>query len=155
RLYPEDARVGMLAVFFAGTLPLALYSSAYFGNESLHALLAGVALVAGGDRLLGPRTSSRQSPWPGLWLGLASLVQFTPLAIGPVALFFLAVKLVAVERARLARVAGQVALCAGVFLAVAGWYYARNLIHFGAPIAGNWGRLPGPQAWWQQPGFHT
>jgi hypothetical protein len=155
RLYPGDARVGLLAVLFAGTLPVALYSSAYFSNESLHALLAGVALVAGVDALLAKQTSAAQAAWLGLWLGLAALAKFTALAIAPVALFFLAVKLVAVERVRPARVAALVAVAAGVLLAVAGWYYARNVVHFGAPIAGNWGRLEGGRAWWQQPGFHT
>ena len=40
-------------------------------------------------------------------------------------------------------------------LALAGWFYARNQLHFGTPLMGNWA-LPGAdQTWWQQPGFHT
>jgi hypothetical protein len=155
RLYPGDARVGLLAVLFAAALPVNLYSSAYFGNESFHALLAGLALLAGVDALLAERTRAAQAALLGLWLGLAALTKFTALAIAPVALFFLACKLVAIERAEPARTARRVALCAGVLLAVCGWYYARNVVHFGTPIAGNWGRLAGSHTWWQQPGFHT
>ncbi len=155
RLHPGDARVALLAVLFAAVLPVNLYSSAYFTNESFHALLAGVALVACVDALLASRTTPRQAALLGLWLGLAALAKFTALAIAPVALFFLACKLVAVERVRWTRAARLVALAALVLVGIAGWYYARNLIELGAPIAGNWGSLPGTQAWWQQPGFHT
>jgi hypothetical protein len=155
RLHPGDARIAGLAVLFAAVLPVSLYSSAYFTNESFHALLAGVALVACVDALLAPRTTSAQAALLGLWLGLAALAKFTALAIAPVALFFLACKLLAVERARWARVAELVGLAAALLVGVAGWYYARNWLELGAPIAGNWGRLPGARAWWQQPGFHT
>jgi len=155
RLHPGDGRVALLAVLFAAVLPVNLYSSAYFTNESFHALLAGVALVAGVDALLAPRTSARQAAWLGATLGFAALAKFTALAFAPVALFFLAIKLVAIERAPLARAAGRVACAAGLLLLVCGWYYARNWILLGTPIAGNWGHLSGERAWWQQPGFHT
>ncbi|HEX5066626.1 MAG TPA: hypothetical protein VFY49_10965, partial [Myxococcota bacterium] len=155
RLRPDDPRVGFLAVLFAAVFPVNLYSAAYFTNETFHALLAGVALLACVDALLAPRASARQAAWLGLALGLAALAKFTALALVPVALFFLAVKLVAVERARPARAAGLVALAAGACLAVSGWYYARNVLVFGTPVAGNWGDLAAGMAWWQQPGFHT
>ena len=155
RLRPGDGRVGMLAVLFAAVLPVGLYSAAYFTNETFHALLGGVALVAGVDALLAPRTSALQSAWLGLSLGLASLAKFTALALVPVALFFLACKLAAVERARAARTLGLPALAASVWLAVCGWYYARNWMVFGTPVAANWGDLSNGMAWWQQPGFHT
>ena len=155
RLRPDDGRVGFLAVVFAAVLPVNLYSAAYFTNETFHALLAGVALVAGVDALLAPRATARQVVWLGLSLGLAALAKFTALALVPVALFFLAVKLVAIERARPARASGLTALAAGACLAVCGWYYARNMWVFGTPVAGNWGDLAAGMAWWQQPGFHT
>ncbi|HVN36840.1 MAG TPA: hypothetical protein VMW19_01535 [Myxococcota bacterium] len=155
RLRPGDGRVGMLAVLFTAALPVGLYSAAYFTNETFHALLAGVALVAGVDALLAPRTSAAQSAWLGLWLGLASLAKFTALALAPVALFFLACKLAAIERARAARALGLPLLAAGVWLTLCGWYYARNWMVFGTPVAANWGDLSSGMVWWQQPGFHT
>jgi hypothetical protein len=36
---------------------------------------------------------------------------------------------------------------------ICGWYYIRNILHFGRPFMINW-NLPG-QLWWQDPGFHT
>jgi len=111
--------------------------------------------VAGVDALLAPRTTRAQAAWLGLWLGLAALAKFTALALAPVAHFFLACKLVAIERAPAARALGLPALAAAILLGVAGWYYARNVLVFGTPFAGNWGDLAPGMSWWQQPGFHT
>jgi hypothetical protein len=156
RLHPGEPRVAALAVLFAAVLPVHLYSAAYFTNETLHAWLAGLALLASVEALLAPRASGRQLVAVGLWFGLAALTKFTALALAPVALFFLACKGLALERDGVGRLAARVGLALGVMLAVAGAWYARNLWHFGTPILGNWGRMPGVEhAWWQQPGFHT
>ena len=156
RLHPGEPRIAALSVAFAAVLPVHLYSAAYFTNETLHAWLASLALLATVDALLAPRTSVGQSLSVGLWFGLAALAKFTALALAPVALFFLACKGLALERIGVGRVARRVGLAAGVMLVIAGLYYARNVWHFGTPILGNWGRMPGADhAWWQQPGFHT
>jgi hypothetical protein len=156
RLYPGEPCVAVLAVLFAAVVPVHLYSAAYFTNETLHAGLAGLALLASVDALLAPRASPRQLACLGVWFGLAALTKFTALALAPVALFFLTCKGLALERDGARAVARRVGLAAGLMLAVAGAWYARNLWHFGTPILGNWGRMPGAEhAWWQQPGFHT
>ncbi|MGH0029146.1 MAG: hypothetical protein ACQGVC_05115 [Myxococcota bacterium] len=155
RLYRDRPGVALLTVAFAASFPMALYSGAYVTNEPLHALLAGVALVATVDALLAERSTLRGAVAVGLWLGLAALTKFTVLAIAPVALFFLAVKWLGVERLAPSRTAGRLAAALGAFALVAGWFYARNVWHFGTPVVGNWA-LPGEdQVWWQQPGFHT
>lgn len=156
RLYPGEPRIALLALAFAASLPVNLYSAAYFTNETLHAWLASLALLTTVDALLAPTLTARHAAWAGLWFGLAALTKFTVLALAPVALFFLACKGLAVDGASARRVASRVGVAAGVMLAIAGAYYARNLLHFGTPILGNWGRMPGADhAWWQQPGFHT
>jgi hypothetical protein len=155
RLHRGEPRVAVLAVVFAAVLPVNLYSAAYLSNESLHAMLAGLALLATVDALLARDSSVRQALAVGLWLGLAALTKFTVLPLVPVALFFLGVKLVTLERATPRRALLRLAASASVFLAVAGWFYARNQFYFGTPVLGNWA-LPGAdQTWWQQPGFHT
>lgn len=155
RLYRGERRIPVLAVAFAAVFPMALYSASYLTNEPLHAALAGLALLATVDALLAERSTLRDVALIGLWLGLAALSKFTVLAIAPVALLFLALKQLAVEGLAPRRVAGRCAALLGVFLLVAGWFYARNLWHFGTPVVGNWA-LPGEaQVWWQQPGFHT
>jgi hypothetical protein len=156
RLYPGEPRVAFLAVLFAAVLPVNLYSAAYFTNETLHALLASLALLATVDALLAPRLELRHAVLVGLWFGLAALTKFTALALAPVALFFLAAKGLALERPAFRRVVVRLAVAGGLMVVIAGAYYARNVIHFGTPILGNWGRMPGiDHAWWQQPGFHS
>jgi len=155
RLEPDAPGVQALAVLFAATLPVNLYSAAYFSNESLHAGLASLGLLATTSLLLAPRAGVAALAAAGALFGLAALTKFTVLVVVPVAGFFLAWKLLFVERAPPARAARALAAFAGGFLLVAGWFYARNWLHYGAPVVGNWA-LPGAdQVWWQQPGFHT
>jgi hypothetical protein len=155
RLFPEAPGIVSLAGLFAATLPVNLYSAAYFSNEAFHACLAAAALLAAAGLLLAEGVAARRIVLSGALFGLAALAKFTVLVTVPVALFFLAWKLLRVERVSPARAAGALAGFAGVFLLVAGWFYARNWLHYGTPVLGNWA-LPGDQqVWWQQPGFHT
>lgn len=155
RLYRDQPRVALLATAFAACFPMALYCASYLTNEPLHAALAGVALLATVDALQAERSTARTAAAVGLWLGLAALTKFTVLAIVPVVLLFLVVKWRALEQLTPGRVAARAAWLLAALLAVAGWFYARNVWHFGTPVVGNWA-LPGDdQVWWQQPGFHT
>jgi len=156
RLFPEDFRKRFVTAVFAAVLPMNIYVAAYFSNETFHTLLAGLAVLATVDLLLAPTSALRRVFALGLLLGLALLTKYTALVVGAVALFFVVCKLVAVERAAPARLAGLVAVFAGPPLALAGWFYARNVFLFGDPLIANWGDMPGPTLkWWQQPGFHT
>ncbi|MDJ0850389.1 MAG: hypothetical protein QNK04_18615 [Myxococcota bacterium] len=155
RLLPASPEHAALAALFAATLPVNLYTASYFSNESLHALLAGAALTSCALLLLAEGLPRRGLAVSALLFGLAALTKFTVLVTVPVALFFLGWKLWLVERAGAGRSVGGVAVFAGVFAAVAGWFYLRTWLDQGAPIVGNWA-LPGAhQVWWQQPGFHT
>jgi hypothetical protein len=58
RLLPDDPRGAALAVLFAAVLPMNVYSSAYFSNESLHTLLAGGVVLSAVGLLLAPRSSA-------------------------------------------------------------------------------------------------
>jgi hypothetical protein len=155
RLFPEDPRTQVFAAVFAAVLPMNVYASAYFSNEMPHAFLVGLVLLVTVDLLLAVRTSPWKSGALGLLLGLAALTKFTALAVAPIALFFLVAKLFIVERASPARISGLAVLFVATFLCVAGWFYARNWIHFGNPVVGNWSLSDPGQIWWQQPGFHT
>ncbi len=155
RLCPDAPRVQALAALFAATLPVNLYSAAYFSNEALHAFLASASLLAACDLLLRERTGPGRAAVAGLVFALAALSKFTVLVTLPVTGFFLVWKLVFVERGGPARSAAPLAAFAGVWLAVAGWFYLRSWWAYGMPVVGNWD-LPGAeQQWWQQPGFHT
>jgi hypothetical protein len=155
RLRPEAPGRAALAALFAATLPVNLYSAAYFSNEAPHAFLAGAALTSCAVLLLGQGLRWSGLALAALLFGLAALTKFTVLVTVPVALFFLAWKLLLVQRAGPRRSAAGLALFAGVFALVAGWFYVRSWLHYGTPLVGNWS-LPGAdQVWWQQPGFHT
>jgi hypothetical protein len=133
-----------------------VYSAAYFSNETTHTLLAGLAVLATVKLLAAPASGWRDIAALGAILGVALLTKFTAVIVAAVALFFVAVKLLAVEREPLARVAGRVAVAAAAILAIAGWFYARNWLRYGDPLLANWGTMPGEGlVWWQQPGFHT
>jgi hypothetical protein len=156
RLFPGDFRRRVYAAAFAAVLPVNLYSAAYFSNETFHTLIAGLALLVTVDLLLAPASLPRRTLGLGLLLGLALLTKYTAVLVAAVALFFLAVKLVAVERAGPARVARCIGAVTVPPLLLAGWFYARNLWLFGDPLIANWGDMPGATLkWWQQPGFHT
>ena len=156
RLFPKEPVYALLAGLFAAVLPVNIYSAAYFSNEALHAALAGAALLAAVDLLLADGLAWRKLVIAAVVFGLAALSKFTVLVTVPVALFFLAWKLVFVERIAIGRTAGALVAFTGIFLAVAGWFYLRSWLEYGVPVIGNWGELPGEgQVWWQQPGFHT
>jgi hypothetical protein len=156
RLFPEDPKFAALAGLFAATLPVNLYSASYFTNEALHAFLASAALIAAVDLLLTEGSSMRRLLLAAALFGLAALTKFTVLVTVPVVLLFVAWKLLLVERMSKLLVLGSLTSFVGAFVLVAGWFYAGNWLHYGTPIAANWGELPGKgRIWWQQPGFHT
>jgi hypothetical protein len=156
RLFPRDVGKQFVAVVFAAVLPMNLYSSAYFSNETFLTLLAGGALLVAVDLLLAPVAIAKRVVLLGVLLGLALATKYTAVLVAAVTAFFLGGKLVAVERAAPRRLAALLACFALPPLLLAGWFYLRNAVVFGDPLIANWGHLPGEsQKWWQQPGFHT
>jgi hypothetical protein len=156
RLLPDDPAARALAILFAAVVPVNVYSAAYVSNESLHTLLASLALVATVDVLLAPRPRIWRFALLGALFGLAALTKFTVLVLIPIAFVFVAGKLWRVDREPPARIALRL-LAAGLPIGViAGWFYLRNWLVFGDPLMANWGRMPGAgNTWWQHPGFHT
>lgn len=154
RFFPRDPVRVAFAVGFAGLVPMNVYMSAYVSNEPMHGFLAGLALLATSVVLLEPGGSLRWAATAGLFLGLALLTKVTSLLLVPVICFFVPAKLLVVDRAGAARALGQTATIGLVALALSGWFYARNWLHFGNPFVLNLD-LPGDWSYWQQPGFHT
>jgi hypothetical protein len=156
RFFPDDPRRQALAAGFAAVLPMHVYSASYFSNESLHTLLASLAILATVDAILAERASAGRAALVGLLYGLAALVKFTVLLVVPVAALALAACWWGVRRLPLRRIAVLAAAALLPFAGVAGWFYARNWWVFGDPLMANWGDMPGAgHVWWQHPGFHT
>ena len=152
-LAPGRAVLAALAVLFAGCLPLNLYSSAYVSNEPLHAFFFGLAALLTARALARGRVRIGEACAIGIALGLALVTKVTALVAAAVAGGCIVAQAALVERARPARLGALAAGLALPPLALAGWFYARNLRLYGTPIVGNW-NLPGLR-WWSQPGFHT
>lgn len=149
------SREAALAAGFAALLPMNVYISSYVTNESLTATACTAVVLATVALLLARGTRPRDvALWAGL-VALAVLAKYTAWIVAAVAGFFLLVKWLRVEAAPPAALARRVAGASAVVLALAGWFYLRNLLHFGSPFPLNTD-LPGAtQAWWQQPGYYT
>ncbi len=149
------ARETGLALGFAALLPMNVYISAYVTNESFHTALA-CALGWWTARLLrSARPSSRDLLGWALLASLAVLTKYTAWIVASVGGFFLLLRWLRVERAPWGVATGRVALAGGTVLLLAGWLYARNLVHFGVPFPLNVD-LPGEtRQWWAQPGYYT
>ena len=139
-------------VLMAGILPMNIYMSAYVGNEPLNAFLVSLSLLMVVYIFRSPETRASQMIYLGLLLGLALLTKITAWAILPVVVVFLAFKMIRIDQRKLKDVASKLGLLLLVIIVISGWYYVRNIIHFGRPFMINW-NLPGQQ-WWQDPGFH-
>jgi hypothetical protein len=154
RLFPRQPGLAAGAVLATGLVPMNFVLAAFVSNEPIHALLVGVVLWLGCERLSEPCSS-----WAGLavlagMLGLALLAKLTSLLLLPLLLLFVALKLWLVEGRSPARALGSAAGMLGVVAALAGWFYVRNWQLFGSPLVVN-PTLPGGRIRWQVPGFHT
>ncbi len=152
-VFKDDPLRLLLVIVVAGFIPMNIYMSAYVGNEPLHAFLAGCSLVLTVHIFRRPEARFSHMIYLGLLLGLAMLTKITAGALVPVVVIFLAYKMIRMDGKNLKEVASRLGLFVLVMAVVCGWYYIRNIIHFGRPFMINWD-LPG-QRWWQDPGFHT
>jgi hypothetical protein len=152
-VFKDDPFRLLLVIIVAGFIPMNIYLSAYVGNEPLHAFLAGCSLVMAVHIFRSPEVKVFHMIYLGLFLGLAVLTKITAGVLVPVVVIFLAYKMIHVDRKDLKGVASRLGFFILIMTVVCGWYYIRNITHFGRPFMINW-NLPG-QLWWQDPGFHT
>jgi len=152
-VFKEDPLKVFFVVVMAGILPMNIYMSAYVANEPLHALLISLSLLMAVHIFRSFDTRFCQMVILGLLLGLALLTKITAWAIVPVVVISLAYKMIRIDRKMLREVFLRLGLLSAVIAVISGWYYGRNISHFGRPFMINW-KLPGQQ-WWQDPGFHT
>jgi tetratricopeptide (TPR) repeat protein len=130
RRAPEDRLLQLLAVVFMLFLPVHLYSAGFLGNEGLTAVLCSLAFLV----LL---AHLRRPTWPrslvlGLVLGLAMLTKITALAVVIGALVTIALK--GPQQRRWREMGVHLAVVLATLLATCGWYYARNVEHYGTPF---------------------
>jgi len=154
RLLPGRRGVAALSVLAAGLLPVNLYMSTFVSNESPNAMLLGMVVALTVAALAGPSPRPRQLVAIGVVTGLALLTKSSSLIVAPIVLLFLGIRLWGVDGRPIVPTSAALAGVGAGMLAIGGWFYLRNALVFGDPVAFNFD-LPGRWAYWQTPGFHT
>jgi hypothetical protein len=148
---PAAAFSGLTLV---ATLPAGIYMAHAFGNEPYVACLGAIAMhrLALAGRLP-PTDPLRHAAILGTVCGLALLAKTSALilvlALAP-ALWWQARN----AGAEVRNAWRALAMFAGLVLAVAGWWYLRNLMELGRPFVGGWEAGRGID-WWQHPGYRV
>lgn len=159
-VFPGKDDLQKIALVVGGLCPVNIYVSQAIGNEPLAGTLTALAVLLCLSLLV---ERDRVRTWRffvvlGLVWGLAILSKVTPLLLAP-----LVVSAVAVYcRTVLPRnpdgawgpSLGRAGVVCGVCGLTAGWFFLRNLAHFGKPFVANWDPVSG-FAWWQEPGYRT
>jgi len=156
-VFPNSKTRQSLSVAITALIPMNIYISSYFSNESLSALLMSLIILMVIMILNSDRVSLKLYCELGFVIGLAFLTKVTILTILPVIFLVLLYKLLSEEKYPIAAAGKNLGLMFMVIVIVAGWFCIRNWMHFGKVLIGNWdcSLLPPQMQWWQDPGFHT
>jgi tetratricopeptide (TPR) repeat protein len=152
-LFTGKAGPPRIGTILAAFIPMQLYLAQFVTNEILAATLATATLYLCLRWLKMENPSMSQSVALGICLGAACLAKMTNVLLIPVVMVALAMRL-ARRRQSLKTWFNTAGIAGATCLAVCGWFYVRNWIHFGSPLVGNWDAISG-FAWWQDSGYHT
>jgi len=137
-LLPNRRWVRLPALVLAAVLPASVYMDGCLFPEPIHATFVAAALLAIPRVFDAPHGARwKRAALVGLWLGLALLTKVTGLVVFVAIAIAVACDAVFTpasdRKERLARVLPWSATL-GVCLAIAGWYYARNVVNFHKPF---------------------
>ncbi|MGD0786214.1 MAG: tetratricopeptide repeat protein, partial [Sedimentisphaerales bacterium] len=153
-VFPNSQTKQSLSVAITALIPMNIYISSYFSNESLSALLIGLAILVTIIILNSNQSSLRLYCILGLVIGLAILTKITVLTILPIIFLVLLYKQLSEEKHPITLLGKKLGLMFLIIVVIAGWFYVRNWMHFGKVFITAWDySLLSP--WWQDPGFHT
>lgn len=150
-IFPKRTLPQIIGLVIASALPLSLYVAHAVSNDLLAATLATAAIY------LTLRALTENSLPPVRLLSIGTLLGagiLTKLTCLPVALTLIAtLALSAVFRDRSVLIFFRnTGLPIAACLLVCGWFFARNIYHFGQPIVGNFDAISGFH-WWQDQGY--
>jgi hypothetical protein len=154
-VFAKSNDLQVITTLVSGLLPMSLYMSQALGNEPLAGLMSGITILLMLKLLLSeqPEQPVRLYILIGVFWGLALLSKVTPILLaGPMVLVL--IHRWARRETATGVFLGRVSMMLGSTSLVCGWYYVRNLIHFGRPFVGGWEQAP-RMAWWQDPGYRT
>jgi tetratricopeptide (TPR) repeat protein len=154
KVFPNSQTKQSLSVAITALIPMNIYISSYFSNESLSALLIGLTILVTIIILNSSQSFLRLYCILGLVIGLAILTKITVLTILPVIFLVLLYKQLSEEKHPITLLGKKLGLMFLIIVVIAGWFYVRNWMHFGKVFITSWDySLLSP--WWQDPGFHT
>ena len=141
-----------LAMLVAAFIPASLYMAQAFGNEQFAALFGTLVILEAVKILTGAKVTAAVILRTGLWAGLGLLSKPTILLLMPTTLAAIAwgMRNDSGWTRRWQALGGII----GASLVVSGWWYVRNMLHFGQPFVGGWAADRGMD-WWQYPGYRV
>ncbi len=154
RLVPERPQWQGLAVLCAGLMPVGLYMSTFVSNESTSAFFTAVVFWLAVVALTEERVAATRILALGAAAGLSMLSKSSGAIVIVVAFAFLGFRLWVVDARTLVRSAATLAAATAVAMAIGGWFYVRNWLVYGDPIAFNFD-LQDEFVLWQSPGYRT
>jgi tetratricopeptide (TPR) repeat protein len=153
-LFADQPRRQLGGLILAAFLPAPLYLCHYITNDWLLMTLGTACLYLALRVVREEPMHARSCLYLGVCLGAALLTKITAFVLAGVILLVLAGKLLAQRERRPSVWLRGVGVTVLATVLVCGWHYARVWIHFGTPLAGNFGTAPSYQ-WWQDPGHGT
>lgn len=155
-LFPQNPLARNLGFSVAAMLPMAFYMAPNVTNEVFAAsMMAGTVLASVALLFDGKAVTWGRSLLIGSLCGLSLLSKFTGVFALASVLALLTLRAAAAapgpQRHAIVR-SGMV--IGGTALAIAGWFYLRNWLHYGDPFVGNWDYASGFH-YEQAPGYRT
>ena len=153
-IFPNQARTQVVGLALAAFLPMHLYITHYFTNETLTGMLVTATIFACLRLVRMPQVSTAACAVLGLCLGAALLTKFTAVLVAPFVIGAAANKIWRQRSANAGAWLRTMGVLVAVCLAICGWHYIRVWTHFGKPLVGVWDPVSGHR-WWQDEGYRT
>lgn len=140
---PLETWLALGAAAFVAFLPQFIFISAIVNSDNLVNFMSAVSMIQIVRIGMGRDTSTRSFVLLGILLGLAHIAKGSALALMPVAAIAVVLGCRTMGWRLLLK---NISLASVAFLGIAGWWYARNILLYGDPLALNWRRVAYPDA---------
>lgn len=140
---PLETWLAVGAAAFVAFLPQFIFMSSIVNSDNLVNFMSAVSMIQIVRIGAGRDTTTRGFVLLGSLLGLAQIAKGSALALIPVTAFAVILGCRAMDRRSLLK---NIALASVAFFIISGWWYARNILLYGDPLALNWRRIAYPDA---------